>query len=77
MLLCAVDGFNMLVKKSSILVSETDIICKVYIIFSRQVLAPINLKKIVTQSVNGVGFEPSHCFLHRLHFDLVVLMQSR
>lgn len=56
MLLCAVDGFNMLVKKSSILVSETDIICKVYIIFSRQVLAPINLKKNCYTKCKWCGF---------------------
>lgn len=45
MLLCAVDGFNMLVKKSSILVSETDIIYKVYIIFFKVSACPHKLEK--------------------------------
>lgn len=45
MLPCAADGFNMLVE-SSLWAIETDVICKVYVIFSRQILAPINLKKL-------------------------------
>lgn len=72
MLPCAAADFNMLAE-NFLCAIETDVICKTYAIFSRQILVLINLKKLCYKNINHVHLEPSHCFPHGFHFDLIAL----